>query len=64
VDIREDHTFVGLPKGLPVKIRAELAKTKVAGRLLNISPTSHVPPKPLRKPPKRPAAGPRTRQTR
>jgi len=63
VDIREDHTFVGLPKGLPVKILAELAKTKVAGRLLNISPASHVPPKPLRKPPKRPAAGTRTRRT-
>jgi ATP-dependent RNA helicase DeaD len=54
VDIREDHTFVGLPKGMPGPIMAELAKTRVAGQILRISPASHVPPKPLRKPPKRP----------
>jgi ATP-dependent RNA helicase DeaD len=53
VDIREDHTFVGLPKGMPARIMAELAKTRVAGRMLQISQASHVPPKPLRKPPKR-----------
>ena len=64
VDIREDHTFVGLPRGLPAKILAELAKTRVAGRMLNISAAAHVPPKPLRKPPKRPPAGTRTRRTR
>jgi ATP-dependent RNA helicase DeaD len=64
VDIREDHTFVGLPKGLPARILGELAKTKVAGRLLNVSPASHVPPKPLRKPPRRPAAGTRTPRNR
>ena len=64
VDIREDHTFVGLPKGLPVRILTELAKTRVAGRVLNISPTSHVPPKPLRKPARRPTAGTRTPRTR
>jgi ATP-dependent RNA helicase DeaD len=64
VDIREDHTFVGLPKGLPGKVLAELVKTRVAGQMLRISPVSEVPPKPLRKPPKRPAAGTRTRQTR
>jgi ATP-dependent RNA helicase DeaD len=64
VDIREDHTFVGLPRGLPVRILSELAKTRVAGRMLNISPAVHVPPKPLRKPPKRPATGTRTRRTR
>jgi len=57
VDIREDHTFVGLPRGLPAKILSELAKTRVAGRMLNIVPALHVPPKPLRKPPKRPPAG-------
>jgi ATP-dependent RNA helicase DeaD len=54
VDIREDHTFVGLPKGMPGPIMVELAKTRVAGQMLRISPASHVPPKPLRKPPKRP----------
>jgi ATP-dependent RNA helicase DeaD len=64
VDIREDHSFVGLPKGLPGKILAELAKTRVAGQMLRISPVAHVPPKPLRKPPRRPpAAGTRTRRT-
>jgi ATP-dependent RNA helicase DeaD len=64
VDIREDHTFVGLPKGMPGKVLADLVKTRVAGRMLNISPVSHVPPKPLRKPPRRAPAGPRTPRTR
>jgi ATP-dependent RNA helicase DeaD len=64
VDIREDHTFVGLPKGMPGKVLADLVKTRVAGRMLNISPVAHVPPKPLRKPPKRAPAGPRTPRTR
>ena len=52
VDIREDHTFVGLPKGMPADVLEELAKTRVAGQMLRISQASHVPPKPLRKPPK------------
>jgi ATP-dependent RNA helicase DeaD len=63
VDIREDHTFVGLPKGMPDAVMTELAKTRVAGQMLRISTVSHVPPKPLRKPskgpPKRPTAKPR-----
>jgi ATP-dependent RNA helicase DeaD len=59
VDIREDHTFVGLPKGLPGRVLAELEKTRVAGQMLRISAVSHVPPKPLRKPPKRPPSRPR-----
>jgi ATP-dependent RNA helicase DeaD len=53
VDIREDHTFVGLPKGMPEPILAELRKTRVAGQMLRMSLAAHVPPKPLRKPPKR-----------
>jgi len=53
VDIREDHTFVGLPKGMPEQILAELRKTRVAGQMLRMSLATHVPPKPLRKPPKR-----------
>ena len=57
VDIREDHTFVGLPKGMPAPVLAELGKTRVAGQMLRMSVASHVPPKPLRKPPKRPPAG-------
>jgi ATP-dependent RNA helicase DeaD len=58
VDIREDHTFVGLPKGMPDPVLAELNKTRVAGQMLRMSLASHVPPKPLRKPPKRPAGRP------
>jgi ATP-dependent RNA helicase DeaD len=57
VDIREDHTFVGLPRGMPDAVMTELAKTRVAGQMLRISTVSHVPPKPLRKPPKRPPKG-------
>jgi ATP-dependent RNA helicase DeaD len=64
VDIREDHTFVGLPQGMPSRILAELAKTRVAGRMLLISLAAHVPPKPLRKPPKRPAKRPAARPRR
>jgi len=37
---------------MPAEIMVELAKTRVAGRMLQISQASHVPPKPLRKPPK------------
>ena len=59
VDIREDHTFVGLPKGMPRNIMQELAKTRVAGRMLQLSVASNVPPKPLHKPPKRQAARPK-----
>jgi ATP-dependent RNA helicase DeaD len=59
VDIREDHTFVGLPKGMPSPIMLELKKTRVAGQMLRISPVSHVPPKPLHKPPKRQSGRPR-----
>jgi hypothetical protein len=31
-----------------------LKKTRVAGQMLRISPVTHVPPKPLHKPPRRP----------
>jgi ATP-dependent RNA helicase DeaD len=54
VDIREDHTFVGLPKGMPTQVLRELQKTRVAGRMLHMNLAGHVPPKPLHKPPKRP----------
>jgi ATP-dependent RNA helicase DeaD len=59
VDIREDHTFVGLPRGMPEDVARELGKTRVAGRLLQLTPVSEVPPKPLRKPPRRPAGVPK-----
>ncbi len=61
VDIREDHTYVGLPKGLSKSILGELRKTRVAGQLLRISEVREVPPKPLRKPPRR--SGPRSRKS-
>jgi hypothetical protein len=38
---------------MPDEIMRELSKTRVAGRMLLISTVSHVPPKELRKPPKR-----------
>jgi len=60
VDIREDHTFVGLPQGLPREVVAELAKTRVAGQALRISTASDVPPKGARQhPSKGPRKGPR-----
>jgi ATP-dependent RNA helicase DeaD len=56
VDIREDHTYVGLPSGLPDDVIRDLSKTRVAGQMLQLAAVSEVPPKPLRKPPKRPPA--------
>ena len=65
VDIREDHTFVGLPKGMPKAIKAELAKTRVAGRMLRISVATEVPPKAPRKAPGRtPRAAPKRTRTK
>ena len=61
VDIREDHTFVGLPRGMPDDVLSELGKTRVAGQFLRISQASEVPPKPLRKPAKRPPKHPTKR---
>jgi ATP-dependent RNA helicase DeaD len=61
VDIREDHTFVGLPRGMPDAVLSELGKTRVAGQFLRISQASEVPPKPLRKPGKRPPKHPAKR---
>jgi ATP-dependent RNA helicase DeaD len=60
VDIREDHTFVGLPQGMPKEVICELAKTRVAGQALRISAATDVPPKTARKhPSKGPRKGPR-----
>lgn len=52
VDIREDHTYVGLPEGMPPEIMRDLSKTRVAGRELRMSAAEHVPPK-------QPRSGPR-----
>jgi ATP-dependent RNA helicase DeaD len=48
VDIREDHTYVDLPEGMPKQIFKELQKVRVAGRELRISRVSEKPPKPPR----------------
>jgi ATP-dependent RNA helicase DeaD len=48
VDIREDHSFVDLPEGMPKQIFKELQKVRVAGRELRMSRVSEKPPKPPR----------------
>ncbi|MGO8854459.1 MAG: DEAD/DEAH box helicase [Steroidobacteraceae bacterium] len=46
VDIREDHSFVDLPGGMPKQIFKLLQKVLVAGRELRISKVSEKSPKP------------------
>jgi ATP-dependent RNA helicase DeaD len=48
VDIREDHSYVDLPEGMPKQIFSELQKVRVAGRELRMSRVSEKPPKPPR----------------
>jgi ATP-dependent RNA helicase DeaD len=48
VDIREDHSFVDLPEGMPKPIFKQLQKVRVAGRELRISKVNEKPPKPPR----------------
>jgi ATP-dependent RNA helicase DeaD len=48
VDIREDHSFVDLPEGMPKEIFKMLQKVLVAGRELRIAKVSEKPPKPPR----------------
>ncbi|MGA2776134.1 MAG: DEAD/DEAH box helicase [Steroidobacteraceae bacterium] len=50
VDIREDHSFVDLPEGMPTPIFKGLQKVRVAGRELRISRVAEKPPKPPRNP--------------
>jgi ATP-dependent RNA helicase DeaD len=50
VDIREDHSFVDLPEGMPNQIFKDLQKVRVVGRELRISRVSEKPPKPPRHP--------------
>jgi ATP-dependent RNA helicase DeaD len=57
VDIREDHSFVDLPEGMPKQIFTDLQKVRVVGRELRISRVSEKPPKPPRDPAGRHAAG-------
>jgi len=48
VDIREDHSYVDLPEGMPKQIFKDLQKVRIAGRELRISHVSEKPPKPPR----------------
>jgi ATP-dependent RNA helicase DeaD len=48
VDIREDHSYVDLPEGMPQPIFDELQTVRIAGRELRISRVSEKPPKPPR----------------
>jgi ATP-dependent RNA helicase DeaD len=50
VDIREDHSFVDLPEGMPKQIFKDLQKVRVVGRELRISRVGVKPPKPPRDP--------------
>ncbi len=46
VDIREDHSFVDLPGGMPKTIFAKLQKVRIAGRELRLTHVTEKPPKP------------------
>jgi ATP-dependent RNA helicase DeaD len=59
VDIREDHSYVDLPEGMPKEIFKQLQKVRIAGRELRISRVSEKPPKPPRATLGRHGAGPR-----
>ncbi len=59
VDIREDHSYVDLPEGMPKEIFKQLQKVRVAGRELRISRIAEKPPKPPRATLGRHGAGPR-----
>jgi ATP-dependent RNA helicase DeaD len=48
VDIRDDHSYVDLPEGMPKEIFKQLQKVRVAGRELRISRVTEKPPKPPR----------------
>jgi len=50
VDIREDHSFVDLPEGMPKQVFKQLQKVRVVGRELKISKIVEKPPKPARNP--------------
>ena len=50
VDIRDDHSFVDLPEGMPKQVFKALQNVRVAGRELKISKVAEKPPKPPRNP--------------
>ncbi len=48
IDIREDHTFVDLPEGMPKEIFRELKKVRIRGNELRITKVDSKPPRPER----------------
>jgi ATP-dependent RNA helicase DeaD len=46
IDIRDDHSFVDLPEGMPKEIFRSLKKVKVRGVELRISRVDSKPPRP------------------
>jgi ATP-dependent RNA helicase DeaD len=48
IDIREDHSLVDLPEGMPTEIFRSLKKVRVRGAELRISRISSKPPRPER----------------
>ena len=67
VDIREDHSFVDLPEGMPKPIYKDLQKARIGGRELRISrvkaprgeaPARWAPPAPPVRPPQKPKSRP------
>ena len=50
VDIREDHSYVDLPGGMPRAIFNKLQKVRIAGRELRLARVTEKPPKPPRSP--------------
>ena len=50
VDIREDHSYVDLPEGMPKNIFKDLQQVRIGGRELRISRVTEKPPKPRRDP--------------
>jgi len=55
VDIRDDHSFVDLPEGMPKPVFKQLQKVRVGGRELKLSKVEGKPPRPAAA--RRPAAG-------
>ncbi|PPE75421.1 ATP-dependent RNA helicase [Solimonas fluminis] len=54
IDIREDHSFVDLPQGMPKDVYRDLQKTWVCGQQLRISRAGDTPELPYSTPPKKP----------
>ena len=46
IDIREDHSFVDLPAGMPAEIFHSLKKVRIRGAELQISRVDSKPPRP------------------